>query len=206
MRQQPLDHDPPNAPTFVRAARVYSNIASPPALFAVFAFWMAWADRPSLISLWWAALYGVLAQLLPVLYVVYLYKTGRVQDIHVSSPEERRIPYLVGLLGAVISLALVRTFADLPLLTNLILAHLMMMLVLTIANTIWLVSAHVSTITALTLLAGQAFGGIFALILFPFIPLTFYIRRYLKRHTIGELISGLVFGAGSVFVLSTIRL
>ena len=204
MRQQPLDRDPHHAPGLVRAARLYSNLASPPALFPAFAFWMAWTDRPALDSLLWAALYGFLAHLLPVLYVVYLYKNGRVHDIHVSSPEERRIPYRVGLVGAILSFGMVHTWAGTPLLANLILAHTVIMLVLALANATWLISAHVSAITALTLLAGQTFGAVTSLFLFPLVPLTFYVRRYLKRHTLGELVSGLVVGAGSVWMLSVI--
>ena len=202
MRQQPLDRDPKTFTSLVRAARFYSNIASPPALFPAFAFLMAWADHPAADSLLWAALYGLLAHLLPVLSVVYLHKIGRVHDIHVSSPEERRTPYRIGLMGAILTFVVVRTWAELPLLTNLILSHLVIMLVLALANTVWLISAHVSAIMALTLLAGQAFGAVFSFILFPFVVLTFYIRRYLKRHTFGELVSGLVVGAGSVLLLS----
>lgn len=205
MRQHPLDQSLQTATGLVWAARLFSNIASPPALFSGFAFLMAWVDRPSLTGLGWAALYGFLAHLLPVLYLVYLYKLGRVYDIHVSTPAERRIPYRVGLGGALLSYGLVLLWADMPLLSNLILIHVIMMLVLALANEMWLISAHVSAITALTLLVGQVFGAAFSLIMLPLIPLTFYIRRYLKRHTLGELISGFVLGVGSVWVLGVFK-
>ncbi len=202
MRHQPLDHSLQTSTGTIWAARLFSNIASPPALFSGFAFLMAWTDRRSMTRLLWAGLYGFLASLLPVLYLVYLYKKGRVRDIHVSSTEERRIPYLVGLAGAVIAFGMVRVWGNSPLLSNLILSHLALMVILTAANAAWLISAHVAAVTALTILTGMAFGSVFSLILLPLIPLTFYIRRYLKRHTSAELYSGLLVGAGIVLLLA----
>lgn len=201
MREQPIDQSLKTSTGFIFAARLFSNIASPPALFSAFAFLMAWVDRPNLTGLAWAAIYGFLAHLLPVLYLVYLYKMGKVYDIHVSSPAERRIPYRVGLVGAMVSFGIVRLWADMPLLANLILIHVLIMLVLALANERTLISAHVATITALTIQIGFVFGALFSLLMLPLIPLTFYVRRYLKRHTPGELISGLVVGIGSVLVL-----
>jgi hypothetical protein len=202
MRHQPLDKSLKTSTGSIWAARLFSNIASPPALFSGFAFLMAWTDRRTLAGLLWAALYGFLASLLPVLYLVYLYKMGRVRDIHVSSIEERQIPYLVGLAGAVIAFFMVRAWGHSPLLTNLILSHLALMVVLTAANAVWLISAHVAAVTTLTLLSGMVYGFVFSLLLLPLIPLTFYIRRYLKRHTSAELYSGLFVGAGIVILLA----
>ncbi|HNB50493.1 MAG TPA: hypothetical protein PK530_01040 [Anaerolineales bacterium] len=205
MRESPIDQSLKTATGAIFAARLFSNIASPPALFSAFAFLMAWVDRPSLIGLSWAALYGFLAHLLPVLYLVYLYKAGKVYDIHVSSPAERRIPYRVGLVGAFVSFLIIRLWADMPLLANLILIHVLIMLVLALANELWLISAHVAAITALTIQTGVVFGTVFSLIMLPLIPLPFFIRRYLKRHTLGELISGLFVGVGSVLVLAALN-
>lgn len=205
-RQQPLDQSLQTATGPIFAARLFSNLASPPALFSGFAFLMAWADRPGLPSLAWAAFYGFLAHLLPVLYLISLYQRGRIYDIHVSSPAERRIPYRVGLAGALASLLIVRLWAASPLLTHLILAHLLIMLVLALANERTLISAHVAAITALTIQTGLVFGALFSLLMLPLIPLTILIRRYLKRHTLGELVSGLVLGAGSALFLSAITL
>lgn len=201
MREAPIDQSLKTSTGPIFAARLFSNIASPPALFSAFAFLMAWVDRPNLTGLAWAAMYGFLAHLLPVLYLVYLYKMGKVYDIHVSSPAERRIPYRVGLVGAMVSFGIVRLWAEMPLLANLILIHLLIMLVLALANELWLISAHVAAITALTIQTGLVFGSMFSLIMLPFIPLTFFIRRYLKRHTLGELISGLFVGVASVLAL-----
>ncbi|MCB9136029.1 MAG: hypothetical protein H6636_11420 [Anaerolineales bacterium] len=206
MREHPIDQSLKTSTGPIFAARLFSNVASPPALFSAFAFLMAWVDRPNLFGLAWAALYGFLAHLLPVLYLVYLYKNGKVYDIHVSSPAERRIPYRVGLAGAFVSFLIIRLWANMPLLTNLILIHVLIMLVLALANELWLISAHVATITALTIQTGLVFGSLFSLLMFPLIPLTFYVRRYLKRHTLGELVSGLVVGLGSVLVLAAFNL
>jgi 1,4-dihydroxy-2-naphthoate octaprenyltransferase len=45
-----------------------------------------------------------------------------------------------------------------------------------------------------TAFVGFAFNGTTALALSPLIFSTFYVRYYLKRHTFGELISGVILG------------
>lgn len=202
MRQEPLDTHPHAYTPAIWAARLYSNIASPPALFAAFGFLMAWEDQASFSSLAWAAVYGLFASLLPVLYVVYLYKSGQVRDLHVSNPAERRIPYLVGLAGAAFSFALVNAWGGSPLLSNLILSHVVLMASLALINFRWLISAHLASVTALTLMTAYTFGLSSGLILLPFVPLTFYVRRYLKRHTSGELTSGVLLGSAIVLFLA----
>lgn len=204
MRLPPLDILPHNRTGLVRAARIVSNIASPPSLFAAAGFVIALVEYPSLEGFLLAAIYGTLASLLPILYVVYLLKTNRISDLHMSDLRERRIPYLIGLIGAGFALWAVYTKAGPSLLTALILCHIIAMLTLTILNTYWLVSAHVATATALMTFAGFAFGYTRSLLLLPLVGIIFYVRWFLKRHTMGELVSGLFVGTGTVLLLATI--
>jgi hypothetical protein len=201
MRQEPLDFDPARRTGLVLAARLFSNIFSPPAVFAAAGLAMALLDSPDLNGFLWGAAYGILASLLPVLYVVYLYKAGRVGDLHMSDPGERHIPYLVGLAGVLLAWLLVWTFAGLPLLQNLIFCHFIVMLTLAALNYYRLISAHVASLTAITVYSGLSLSVQVGLYMLPLVGLTIYVRRFLKRHTIGELASGLVAGVAAVLLV-----
>jgi hypothetical protein len=204
MRLQPLDILPHNRTGLVRAARIFSNIASPPSLFAAAGFVFALVEYPSLEGFLLAVIYGTLASLLPFLYVAYLLKTNRISDLHMSDPGERRIPYIIGLVGAGFALFVVYNKVGPSLLTALILCHIIAMLALTLLNNYWLVSAHVASATALMIFAGFAFGYTRSLYLLPLVGITFYVRWFLKRHTMGELVSGLFVGTGTVLLLASI--
>jgi hypothetical protein len=201
MRQEPLDLDPSRRTGAVLAARLFSNIFSPPAVFAAAGLAMAWLDRQEFESLLWGALYGILASLLPVLFVVYLYKTGRVGDLHMSDPRERHIPYLIGLVGALLAWYFVWAFADLPLLQNLIFCHFVVMLTLAALNYYRLISAHVASLTAITVYSGVSVSLQVGLYILPLVGLTICVRRFLKRHTTGELVTGFAAGAGAVLLM-----
>jgi len=201
MRQTPLDFDPTSRTGLIRIARLLSDVLSPPAAFAGAGLVMGWLDHRSLAGLLWGALYGFLASLLPVLFVVYSYRLGRVSDLHMTNPKERQIPYLIGLAGAAIAWFLVRSYAAAPLLQGLILCHIAVMTGLTLWNYFRLISAHVASLTAIALYAAVALGPLAGLLIAPVVAVIFYVRYYLKRHTRGELVLGLATGIGAVAVL-----
>lgn len=201
MREVPLDFQSDGRSRAVRAARLLSDILSPPAAFAAAGLVMSWLDRPGLAGLAWGALYGFLASLLPVLFVVYSYRTGRVSDMHMSDPQERQAPYLIGLVGAGVAWLLVRQFAGAPLLQGLVLCHIAVMIGLTAWNYLQLISAHIASLAAIALYAGIGIGPVAGLLLAPVVVLMIYVRFYLKRHTRGELVLGLFTGAAAIAVL-----
>jgi hypothetical protein len=201
MRQVPLDFDSNSRTGLIRFARLLSDILSPPAAFAAAGLVTGWLDHRSLSGLMWGALYGFLASLVPVLFVVWAYKRGLVSDMHMSDPRERQVPYLIGLAGAALSWYLVGRFADGPLLQGLIACHIVLLIALALWNLFKLVSAHVASLTAIALyfiLVGYTAAG---LVLAPVVAMMFYVRHYLRRHTMSELVLGLVTGVLAVAVL-----
>ena len=55
-----------------RAARLFSNIVSPPVIFAVMGLTLSLYSLPLAQALAWAAIYGLFVSLLPILFVLYL--------------------------------------------------------------------------------------------------------------------------------------
>ena len=198
MNRKPLDLKPAGENLKIRAARLYSDIFSPPSVYAIFAFIIAWSDLPFWKGSLHAAIFGTLTSLLPLVYIILQLKRGKVSDIHLSKPSERNIPYILSILGAGIAFLGLRTIGSSELFLNFTLIIIIGLSALTIISIRWLISAHTASVTAVTVVAGYVFNGTTALVLSPLILTTFFVRYYLKRHTFGELISGVILG---VFVV-----
>ena len=187
-------------------ARIISNLVSPPMVFAVLGFVLAWSELPFWQGLIWGAIYGFFISLVPIMIVIYMLKTGRVQDLHMSDTRQRRIPYLVSVLGALVTYGLVKWLGGPEVLGVLALTNALGLGILGLVNQYWLISNHMASITSAVLFMGVVFGIVVGLVLSPLIGLVFYARCILRRHTFWQLIAGFVVGAGTVWVVIRIGL
>ncbi len=194
MTRQPLDANPNNTSPAVRAARMYSNIFSPPSTFALFGFIIAWVELPFWRGTLHAAIFGFLSTLVPILYIAYMLKIGKLDDLHLSQQRDRRIPYIIGILGAMAAFFVLRALGSSTLLLTFIQTNIIAITLLALINTRWLISAHTTSITTIAAFAGFAFSPTAGLAITPLVFLTFYIRLFLKRHSITEMISGILLG------------
>ena len=199
---KPLDHYEEHRTGTVKAARLFSNIVSPPVLFALLGLAFALYERPSLNGLLWAAVYGFFVSLLPILIVLYLLKTGRIAELHMSNTGERHIPYLSAVLSAGIAFALISLFNGPELLRCLTIFNMIELAALGIINAFWLISLHSTGIMATFLLVGLVFGWAYSLIVLPFVFLVCTVRLYLRRHTVMQVVAGLGLGILSVYFMT----
>ena len=130
---KPLDHSSNVTVGKVRTARFFSNVVSPPVIFAVLGLALSLEEMPSLEGFIWAAIFGFWVSLAPILVVVYMLNTGRIGDLHMSSTKERQIPYLASVGGAAIALSLVAGFGGPELLRCLALFSFIVLAALAIA-------------------------------------------------------------------------
>jgi hypothetical protein len=202
MIRQPKDSGPKEQSKGVRAARIFSNVISPPSVYAFFAFILAWTEMPFWRGSLQAAIFGVFTSLMPILYIFFLLKTGKIADIHISNLKERNIPYILGILGSAAAFFIIRAMGTSPLFLDFILTNIIGLSALALINIRWLISAHVSSITTIAVFTGFAYSLLAGLAVAPMVALTFFVRYYLKRHTLGELISGLIMGSLLVVVLA----
>jgi hypothetical protein len=203
MSRDPLDLNPGGKKLGIRFARVYSDIFSPPSVYAIFAFILAWSEFPFWKGTLQAVIFGSLTSLAPLIYLIVQIKLGKLDDIHISTSGQRKIPYILGVAGAVTAYVVLRWVGSSPLFLTFIIAVIIGLCVLGIINQRWLISAHSASISAVTAFSWFAFDWTVALVLSPLIISTVLIRYYLKRHSIGELISGTLLG---IFVVSGLAL
>ncbi len=181
----------------IRLARLFSNIISPPVIFAALGLALAWRAQPGWAALPWAALYGFWTSLAPILFVVYLLKTGRIGDISMTK-EERRLPYLVGTICAAITFGLLTWLHGPVLLRHLTIFNLIGLAFLGLVTIFWQISHHATAITAAGWLVQAVFGATAGWFMFGLAVLVCANRLYLRRHTPAQLLAGIVWGTLSM--------
>lgn len=202
MMKRPLDELLPNRVGRVQAARVYSNVVSPPVMFALLGLAIALHERPFWEGLAWSVGYSLLVSLLPILFVLYLLRSGRISELHMSNTAERHLPYAIAIGCAVLGLILISLLQGPPTLRCLLIFNVVELSALAFINFYWLISIHVTGITATMLIVWLVFGWSASLIVLPFVISVSWVRLYLRRHTPAQVIAGMILGAASVFSLT----
>src|SRR5438105_340032 len=85
-------------------ARMISDVLSPPVLAVPALVIGVWASEAGTYR--FAVLYFLLAVLVPLLYVVWLLKSGRVADFHLPDRRDRLGPFVVFILCGLVALGL----------------------------------------------------------------------------------------------------
>jgi membrane-associated phospholipid phosphatase len=136
--------------------------------------------------------------------VLYLLKTGRIAELHMTNTGERHIPYLSAVLSAGIVLLLITFFDGPELLRCLAIFNMIELGLLGIINAFWLISMHATGIMATFLLVGLVFGWAYSLIVLPFVIMVCVVRLYLRRHTVMQVVAGLGLGMVTVYFMTLI--
>lgn len=196
----PRDHYEADRVGMVRFARHLSNIISPPTIFAAIGMALAVYERPILPGVVWDVVYGTIASFLPILFIFFLLRSGRIGDLHMSNTSERHLPYLVGFVAAVLAYGVIVLFDGPELLRCLALYNIVALTALGLINTRWLISIHATSIAAAWMIATLVFGWVWSLLLLAVVILVSWTRLYLKRHTLAQVLGGVALGAGTVLL------
>lgn len=200
----PRDFEAQNRTGLVKFARVYSNVVSPPVMFAILGLLIPLKALPFWPGLGWAVVYGFLVSLAPILVVLYLLKTGRITELHMSNTSERHLPYATAVAFALLALGVAIWFDGPQLLRCLLIFNVIELAALGIINIWWLISIHATGAVATWLIIGLVFGWGVSLIAVPFVLGVIWVRLYLKRHTPTQIIAGAALGILSVLSLRLI--
>lgn len=196
----PRDFLAQNRTGLVRFARTYSNVVSPPVMFAIVGLLFGLKEVGGWAGFGWAAGYGIAISLLPILFVVYLLKTGRIAELHMSNTRERHLPYFIAVICAGLAYTIITIFDGPELLRCLTIFNILELSALGIINIWWLISLHSTGIMATMTLIWLVFGWAAALWVLPVVVSVVWVRLYLRRHTPAQVVAGL--GLGVVSVLS----
>lgn len=188
-------------------ARVTSDILSPPVIWGVLAFPVAFRAAESIQqALVWALTYTALVCVMPAIYIGLNVWRGHISDIHIPIREQRIRPFVVSLIGTGIAwlvLSWMGAPALLPMFALFSLVQIGVMLLITIW---WQISMHTMCITGAVVVTGALYGWLPMLLLTPLIPMVGAARLKLRRHTVAEVVAGFVVGGSITLVMTLISL
>jgi membrane-associated phospholipid phosphatase len=190
-------------PVRASLARVISDVFSPPVLALPGLFLGVAASNVS-GTYRFAILYFLIAVVAPVMYVVWLLKTGRITDFHLADRRQRRGPFIASLgcgmvgFGLIVYLGAPAAFLA-PVFG--LLAQILLLFLITLA---WQVSVHTATTAGLVTFACLAFGPVAACWV-ALVPLVAWARIYLRRHTLAQTLAGAFLGSSCFLALFALR-
>lgn len=168
-----------------------SDVFSPPVLSGGLAVLLTrlatptWGDALS-----WSSLYVVVADLLPLAYLVRLLRRGAVSDLHVGVRMERVRPLIAMLACMGLALFAAMLFSAPHTLRVFLGLSLAQGVVLTIVTLVWQISFHAAAATSLVAASGVIYGVTVALVLAPILLVVAWARLHLKRHTLPQIVAG----------------
>jgi len=184
-------------------ARAVSDILSPAALSVpCMLLGVLASDVPGTYR--FALLYFLVAIPLPVAYVLWLVKSGRVTDFHLPNRRDRTGPFLVSIAAALGAAALLYKFGAPAIFLAPVVMGLVQTAALFLITLAWQISIHTATTTALVTFAVLALGSSASILAF-LVPLVMWARIYLGRHTPAQAVAGSLLGCGSFAALFALR-
>lgn len=184
----------------VKQIRTFTHIVSPPVIFATLGYAVALKQLPLIPGLLWGSVYGLLISALPIAFVVWLLRTGRIGDINMNRAE-RRLPYLVAVVCAALAALAIYAGGGPAYLYHLTLLNVIALSAMGLINTIWQISNHATAIVSAVWVAGIVFDRWAAVVLLPLCIGVCAARIYLRRHTPSQIVGGAVLGSAAVVML-----
>ncbi len=183
-----------------KSIRTFTHIVSPPVIYAILGFVVAWTQAAFWPGLFWGTVHGLLVSLAPILYVVWLLQHDRIGDINMTK-EERRGPYLVAIVFAALASLLIYLGNGPQYLFHLSLLNVIALCAMAAINLVWQISNHATAIVSAMWIVGAVINFRAAALIFPLVIIVCFARIYLKRHTPSQLVGGLALGSFSVLAL-----
>ncbi len=196
----PLDTLEISATRLTRAARIISDLLSPP-VFGAATLALIGVYLHSTVAWLWLGVFLVLAVFVPTIYVFWLVKRGQVTDFHIPVRSQRYRPMILMLFMALLSTILLWIVNPPQLLGSVVLMGDLLLVLLFIITLKWKISGHTLSVTTFALLCAMLYGELFWFS-FLLIPAVVWARLHLRRHTRMQTLAG--FAMGMIMLLAFI--
>ena len=179
-----------------RVARRVSDILSPP-VFGLAGILIITLAEGSLNIWLWMIFYLAVVIGIPVVYLLWLVKKGKITDFHIKVRSQRVRPMLFMIACSIFAWMVMQIGSGLVVMKILALAGTFLMMFLLLVTLWWKISGHSTAVSAFSVFCIGYFGPA-ALPILLLIPIVVWSRLRLKRHSLGQTIAGLF--TGSVFM------
>ena len=176
-------------------AYVTSLLLSPPVVWVVWVYAIAMSSvTERRAALQFASLYAFAVCIVPMLFVAYMVRNGRIGDVNMRESRERFIPYSIAIIGGLFTALIFSRFGADPVLILVTVVSIVELALMLVGTLFIHISFHAagmaSVISATTLMFGLSRGLAFV----PILMLVVLARLVLKRHTATQIILGALIG------------
>ncbi len=137
----------------------------------------------------WAFLCFLFGTVVPYLYIWFLYKKKKINDMHISEKEDRIKPLVVACISYIIFFIILYVLEGPLFLKSIFAVIIVSTIILTIITYFWKICLHASGITIMVITFNILFGK-WMLLMIPLIPLIGWARVRIKKHTVNQVILG----------------
>ena len=189
-------------------AHLVSLVISPPVVWGIWAFLIALSATPSRIAaLVYAAIFTFMVCILPILFVACMVKLGRIGDLHMRESRERYIPYLIAIIGGILTEIIFLQSGAHPVLLIVTLVSIVELTLMLLGTFFIHISLHAMAMSSIISATAILFGFSQSLMLMPVILAVVLARLVLGRHTPLQIMAGILIGALTPFaVIATLPL
>ncbi len=183
-------------------AHLISLFISPPVIWAIWMLLIARQFSSSAFeATFFASLFALTICVLPMAFVAYMVKTGRISDMHMRYSHERYIPYSIAIVGCLLTELLYLRFGADPVLVVVALVTIIELTIILIGTFFSHISLHAMAMTSIISATTIIYGFNKSLIFLPALLLVILARLALRRHTLGQIIAGLLIGLFTPFAV-----
>ena len=148
----------------------------------------------------WALLCLLFGTVVPYLYIYFLYKKKKINDMHMPEKENRIKPMVVACISYIICFIILYVLEGPKILKSIFAVIIVSTVILTIITYFWKICLHASGITFMVITFYILFGK-WILLMIPLIPLIGWARVRIKKHTVSQVILGAGITAITTFLI-----
>ena len=138
----------------------------------------------------WAFLCLFFGMVIPYLYISFLYKKKKINDMHITEKENRIKPMVVSCISYIICFIILYVLEGPKILKSIFAVIIVSTIILTIITYFWKICLHASVITFIVITFNILFESKWMLLMIPLIPLIGWARVRIKKHTVNQVILG----------------
>ncbi len=176
-------------------ARFVSDFVSPPVVWLLLGVAIAFkfADTRTQAATW-IGVYALLICALPVVYIAWNVRRGKITDIHMRERRQRLGPFVFSIACSGMGWLVLRLMETPEIVSTFALFSVLQLAVLGIITLVWQISIHSMSITGAVVAIGAIFGVPQALVVIPLVPLVGAARMRLQRHSFAQVVAGTILG------------
>ncbi|MCY4144949.1 MAG: hypothetical protein OXE95_00320 [Chloroflexi bacterium] len=176
-------------------AHIVSIIISPPLV------WTLWtlavtvppaSDRGA--ALLFAGLFAFSVCILPMCFVAYMVRIGKIGDMHMRQSNERYIPYSIAIGAGALNLLIALYFDASPVIVLVTLVSIIELSIILLGTFFSHISLHAMALSSVVAATAIVYGVGAAFVYVPLLLLVILARLVLKRHTPIQIMQGTVIG------------